>query len=212
MKRMGLLAVLVIVISGSYAQTTAEWLQQKKTRIRYLVQQVAAFQMYLNDLKKGYRTVKNGLGVIDDIKHCDFDLHHDYFSSLSVVRANIKGNSKVQAIADLQVQTVSTSKAIRKLFASSFLLPCEQGYITATINNVMQKCLEDMDKLMTLTTSGKVQMKDKQRLDQINVLYQSAQDKYSFTVHLKQSTQLLLQLRMKEKTNASTIHSLYGLK
>ena len=212
MKKIGLLAVLVIAMSGTYAQTTAEWLQQKKTRIRYLLQQVAAFQMYVADLKKGYRTVKNGLDVINDIKHGDFNLHHDYFSSLSAVSPIIKGSSKVQAITDLQAQTLNTSKAIRTLCSSSFLFLSEQAYITATFNNLVQKCSEDMDKLSILTMSGEMEMTDDQRLNEINALYQSAQDKLSFAVHLKQTTQGLIKSRMKDKANLSTIQSLYGLK
>lgn len=212
MKRMCLLAALVITVSGTYAQTTAEWLQQKKTRIRYLLQQVAAFQMYVADLKKGYRAVKDGLATINNIKHSDFDLHHDYFSSLSAVSANVKGTSKVQAITDLQAQTLNTSKAIRTLCSSSFLFPSEQAYITATINNLVQKCSEDMDKLSVLTTSGEMKMTDDQRLNEIDALYQSTQDKLSFAVHLKQTTQGLIKSRMKDKTNLSTIQSLYGLK
>lgn len=212
MKRMGLIVFLFVAMSTSYAQTTAEWLQQKKTRIRYLMQQVAAFQMYIGDVKKGYRTVRDGLHVINDIKHGDFDLHHDYFNSLSSVSAGVKGYSKVGAFAKLQSQIIDLSKATRKLFSSPFLYASEQSYITATINSLLQKCSDDVDKIATVTTSGKMEMTEERRLEEVNSLYESAQDKYSFAVHLLQSTQLLLRSRSKDKENTANMYSIYGLK
>ena len=212
MKRSGLIVIMCIAMSASFAQTSQEWLQQKKTRIRYLMQQVAAFQMYAGDLKKGYRTVKGGLHLIDDIKHGDFDLHHRYFSSLSSVSSNIKGCNKVQGICELQAEIIDISQALRKLFSSPILYSSEQTYLSATMSNLLQKCSEDLDKLYTVTSAGEMQMKEKQRLEEINTLYQSAQDKYTFAVHLKQSTKLLLQSREKDKTNTSAMYSLYGLK
>ena len=212
MKRMGLAVWLCAAYCTVHAQTSAEWLQQKKTRIRYLTQQVAAFQVYLGDLKKGYRTVKNGLNVINDLKHGDFDLHHDYFNSLSSVSNAVRVDGKVERAADLESKIIDLTRSLRKLFPSSFLFAFERNYLTATIDNLLEKCSEDMDKLNTVTTSDKAQMTEARRFNEINTLYQSVQDKYSFAVHLKQSTQSLLRYRSKEKMNASTIYSLYGLK
>ncbi|MDQ2753440.1 MAG: hypothetical protein M3R72_10505 [Bacteroidota bacterium] len=212
MKRMILIPILWGSVLACSAQTSQEWFQQKKTRIQYAALQLMAFQVYMSDLQKGYKTVKGGLNVIHDLKRGDFDLHHNYFGSLVSISEAVKGYDKVKGITFLQMQIVNVSKAIHKLFSSPFLLSSEQDYLRATFNNLLKKSSDDIDNANLLTTSNEAQLKESERLEGINDLYQSVKDKYTFAVHLQQSTQLLLLSRSKEKTNTSTLNSLYGLK
>ncbi|ULT42931.1 conjugal transfer protein TraI [Niabella defluvii] len=61
-----LLFLLLVVSAGSnlQAQTFAEWFQQKKTQKKYLLQQIAALQVYIGYAKKGYNIAKDGLNTI----------------------------------------------------------------------------------------------------------------------------------------------------
>ena len=208
--------ILISLLCGSMlagsAQNTQEWFQQKKTRIKYGEQQVMAFQVYMGDLQKSYQTVRSGLNVLHDLKRGDFDLHRNYFSSLVSTSEAVKGCDKIKGIALLQVQILNVSKAIHRLFSSPFLLSSEQHYLRAALNNLLKKSSDDIDNANMLTTSNEAELKEKERLKGINELYQSVQDKYTFAVHLKQSAQLLLLSRSREKTNTSTLNSLYDLK
>ena len=47
-------------------------------------------EVYAGYLKKGYDITQDGLKLISDIKHGDFDLHNDYFNSLKKVALAIK--------------------------------------------------------------------------------------------------------------------------
>ena len=51
------------------AQTLAEWTQQNKTQIKYLVEQIAALQAYALVAEKGYSIAKTGLNAIGNIKN-----------------------------------------------------------------------------------------------------------------------------------------------
>ncbi len=206
------IVMLLSLHTGSFAQTTEEWLKQKKARIKYLTQQVAAFEVYLVDLKKGYRTVRNGLQVINDVKKGDFSLHEDYFRSLFTVDPLIGNSDGVQGIFTLQKETVGISAAIRPLLSSPFLEASGKDYIVAVMNNVLEKGASDLDDLTLLTTSGKTEMDEEGRLKKINALYLAAKDRYAFALHFRQGVQLLLRSRSREKQAGSSMYSLYGLK
>jgi len=64
------------------AQTFGEWFRQKKTQTEYLVQQIAALQVYKGYLKAGYNVVSGGLHLIKDVREGEFDLHKKYFTDL----------------------------------------------------------------------------------------------------------------------------------
>ncbi len=50
------------------AQNWNEWFRQKKTQIRYYVEQISALQVYIDLGQKGYGIYQDGLTVINDIK------------------------------------------------------------------------------------------------------------------------------------------------
>jgi hypothetical protein len=53
---------------------------QKKTKLKYIAQQIALLKVYTGYLKKGYGIAQDGLKAISDIKHGDFDLHNNYLN------------------------------------------------------------------------------------------------------------------------------------
>ena len=65
-----LLAFTVMTVAASAlattvrAQTFAEWFQQKSTQKKYLLQQIAALQVYAAYYKAGNNIAHNGLGSI----------------------------------------------------------------------------------------------------------------------------------------------------
>lgn len=64
--------LLIVMISFSAcwvkAQTFNEWFKQKKTQIQYLIDQIAALQVYSQSLQKGYDIADAGLKFIHGIK------------------------------------------------------------------------------------------------------------------------------------------------
>ena len=81
---------LLVIASCVQAQNWQEWTQQKKTQIKYLVSQIAAYQVYATYVEKGYVIAKKGLTAIQNIKKGDFSLHDEYFTSLKNVNPKIK--------------------------------------------------------------------------------------------------------------------------
>ena len=69
-----------------------------------MLAQVAGYETFLVNLKKGYQTTENGLNTLHEMKGGTFDLHTAYFSSLQQVNPVVQSNSKGKAIAGMQQQ------------------------------------------------------------------------------------------------------------
>jgi len=150
---------------------------RKKTKLKYIAEQIAAFQVYAGYLKQGYDIVEKGWSVVNDIKHGDFDLHNNYFTSLKEVNESVGSYGKVDSIASLQVQILQVNEAINKLIQdNSNIQSQEKEYIIKVMSNLLDKCAGDLDQLTMLTTNDSVEMKDDERLKRIDDLYIDMQD------------------------------------
>ena len=69
MKKCFLCIVLLITTILCNAQGLSEWFNQKATQKKYLLQQIAALQVYIGYLQKGYSIAKTGLTTIGNIKN-----------------------------------------------------------------------------------------------------------------------------------------------
>src|SRR3954469_16187075 len=103
MKTTFIISLLLAFAGQSQGQTFSEWFRQKKTQKKYLIEQIAALQVYTGYLEKGYSIVIEGLSQISNIKHSDFDLHADYFSSLKYINPSIKNYKVAYAIIDMKL-------------------------------------------------------------------------------------------------------------
>ncbi|MCA6438992.1 MAG: hypothetical protein IM581_03630, partial [Chitinophagaceae bacterium] len=105
-KIMILVTVGLFAFHSSNAQTTDEWLNQKSTQKKYLLQQIAALQVYIGYAKKGYTVVTSGINTIRNIKNGDLNLHRDFFNRLKNVNPAIRRYAKVADIIAYQVKII----------------------------------------------------------------------------------------------------------
>ena len=162
MKKMLLFLLILVSIAGSLkAQTFAEWFQQKKTQKKYLLQQIAALQIYIGYAQKGYQIAKEGLTTIGGFTRGEFNLHADYFNSLKVVNPEIKHYAKVAEIIGLQVKIVQNyNSTYRKLQSTDAFSNDELNYIRSAFSNLLDDCEKTLDELIAVTTDGKLETKD----------------------------------------------------
>ena len=76
MKKIIAIALLLSFAESISAQTFDEWFNQKATQRKYLIQQIAALEVYTGYVSDGYSIAKKGLNIIHDIKNGDFNLHY----------------------------------------------------------------------------------------------------------------------------------------
>lgn len=213
MKRLLILILFAIFSTGTEAQTFAEWFQQSSTQKKYLLQQIAALQVYIGYVQKGYSIAKQGLNTIGDIKKGEFNLHKDYFNSLKTVNPKIKNYSKVADIIALQVSIIKVYKeAATQVKQSGSLNAGEISYINGVFERLLDDCIKTIDALITVTTSGELEMKDDERLKRIDALYSDMQDKYSFVKGFSNEAKQLAASRIIEQNDIQTIRAINGIK
>lgn len=213
MKRLIILIVFAILSTSTKAQTFAEWFRQSATQKKYLLQQIAALQVYIGYVQKGYSIAKEGLNAISDIKHGEFNLHKDYFNSLKTVNPKIKNYSKVADIILLQVNIIKTYKeAAKQLKLSGTFNTGEIAYINSVFDRLIDDCAKTIDALITVTTGGQLEMKDDERLKRIDALYSDMQDKYTFVQGFSNEAKMLAASRIQEQKDIQTTRALNGIK
>ena len=205
--------LFAIISTGTRAQTFAEWFRQSATQKKYLLQQIAALQVYIGYVQKGYSIAKEGLNTISAIKHGEFNLHKDYFNSLKTVNQKIKNYSKVADIIALQVNIIKTYKeAARQIKQSRSFNTTEINYINNVFDRLIDDCAKTIDALIAVTTSGELEMKDDERLKRIDALYDDMQGKYTFVQGFSNEAKLLAASRISEQNNIQRSRTLNGIK
>lgn len=210
-----LLALLVFVSAAGNlkAQTFAEWFQQKKTQKKYLIQQIAALQVYIGYAKKGYKIAKEGLNTIGGFTRGEFNLHTDYFNSLKSVNPEVRRYVKVAEIIALQVKIVQNyNRTYRQINSSDAFSEDELAYIGRVYRRLLDDCDKTLDELITITTDGRLEMKDDERIERIDKLYLDMQDKFTFSQSFSNDAISLAASRLKDKSDVQSSRVLQGIK
>lgn len=213
MKHVIILLLLMFATAFCKAQTLDEWVKQKETQKKYLIQQIVAFQMYLGYVQKGYSIAKNGLTSISNIKKGDFNLHRDFLGSLKSINPNVRNYTKVADIIAFQIKIVQQyKKTYKQVQATDLFNPEELHYVLNVFTILLSNCADIIDVLITVTTNDKLEMKDDERLKRIDALYLSMEDNYTFVLSFGEEAKLLAVQRMKEKKDVETSRTLNGIK
>jgi hypothetical protein len=213
---MKLKIIFCLLLSGccvsASTQTLEEWTQQKQTKIKRLLEQIAANKVYLDYTKKGYKIVSGGLHTIRDIKKGDLKLHLGHFDSLKVVNPAIKGWIKVTDIILYQTRIIKTGKqALDAVKQSGQFSNEELNYCKKVFDLLLEECLKSIDELLLVISSGDTEMTDDERIKRIDKVYLDMQDKVSFASSFRNDMNLLALQRQNERTelNYSKILNAY---
>lgn len=211
MKKLFVLVGLLSVSLLATAQTWEEWMQQKKTRIKRLLEQIAANKVYIEYARKGYKIVTDGLHTIRDIKDGDFHLHIGHFDSLKVVNPKVKGWVKVADIIAAQLRIIKSSKqAINAVRESGQFTMDELDYCKNVFEQLLEECLKNIDELVMVITNGELEMTDDERLKRIERIYLDMQDKSAFTASFGNEMSVLAIQRLTEQTELNYSKRLKG--
>lgn len=213
MKAVSILTILCLVAASAAAQTTGEWLSQKSTQKKYLLQQIAALQVYIGYAKRGYNIVTSGVNTIRNIKNGDFNLHRDFFNRLKNVNPAIRKYAKVADIIAYQVKIIKQTKAtLQQIRETKQFTEAELDYCKQVFDTLLDECVKTVDELILVTTSGELEMKDDERLKRIDGLYADIQDKYSFACSFSEDMGILAVQRLGEQMEINRSKIINGIK
>ncbi|PWT74955.1 MAG: hypothetical protein C5B59_10000 [Bacteroidetes bacterium] len=192
-----------------HAQTFAEWFEQKKTQIQYLINQIAAYGVYAKDLEKGYRVAEKGWQTINEIKNGELNLHTAFFNSLLLVNPSVSGYSRVPGIISY---VVSIQNDFRKILSMPNLYPDDISYLNNVSGKMTSDCLDAINELTNLTSDNVFQLTDDQRIRRIDSIYTKMKDEYAFVQSLAGSVQAMLASRVSDQNNIQISKYLFGIK
>ncbi|MEJ5144655.1 hypothetical protein WH188_04850 [Sphingobacterium sp. MYb388] len=162
--------------------------------------QIAALEVYIGYARKGYSIYKSGLSTIGDIKNGEFNLHYDFFLSLKGINPEIARYGKVADIINLQLQTLKIhNSTLGSIRTGNHLRQNEIAYVSRVLDKVASDCTNLLEDLIALTTAGKLEMEDDERLQRIDKLYREMLDNYKFSNDFSKGTLDLGRAREKDK-------------
>ena len=209
---LSLLLFLLVSLIGK-AQTFDEWFRQKKTQKEYLLQQIAAFQVYQEYVQKGYGIAKEGLTAISDSKKGDFHLHQDFFGSLKEVNLNIKEYTKVADIVMLQREILKLYNHVSSFVKTKGLFDAKDvDYCLKVLQNILDDASAIVVDVTAVVTPNVMELKDNERLSRIDALYTRMQEAYTFAQHFKSELKLLLLQRMQDAGDVQASRLLLNIK
>ncbi|MGY3211901.1 hypothetical protein [Mucilaginibacter sp. HD30] len=209
-KARSLLAFVLVTAAMSHcaqAQTFAEWFSQKKTQKKYLLQQIAALQVYSGYLKTGYSIAKGGLSSIGGYVGNEYGLHGSYYTHLKTVNTAVKSNPQVNNIMRWQQDILKQTAAIRK---QTGLTATENAYTGKVCRALLSDCDARLEDLQAILSDSKVAMSDEERIRQVARLHQAMQDNYRFAANFRSQLQLYVRNREQEKNDQNTLKNLYA--
>jgi len=204
----GALVLITTTAPGCRAQTWAEWFSQKKTQKKYLVQQIAALQVYIGYAKKGYEIVGSGLQTVRDISNGEFNLHNVFITGLKQVSPAIRNDLRIAEIIALQLGML---KSFGVLKSTGGLSADQLLYVAEVANGVISACYHDLEELLLVITSGKLEMSDDERLSRLNGIYERMLEKSAFTQNFCGEAKLLIRQRALELETVEKLRRYYEI-
>jgi hypothetical protein len=214
MKKIILLPVIAaLLFSEVNAQTFNELFSQKATQKKYLLQQIAALQVYISYAKKGYNIVSGGINTIRDIKKGELNLHNTFFNSLKSINPKIGRYAKLADIITYQVRIIKLAKqTLQSIREANQFTTEEVEYCKKVFDALMDDCIESIDELLSVITPDKLTMKDNERLVRIDKLYIDMQDKFTFCNVMSEDIGILALQRISEKIEINQSKLINGIK
>lgn len=203
--------LFIFSYTASNAQTWSEWFKQKKTQKKYLLEQIAAYQVYLEYAKKGYSIAKDGTKLIGDIKNGGFDLHHQYFNSLKIVNPQIRDASQSRDIVGMYNAMVKSQTVTIKLVESSRVFNSKEVLaIKEFHSNHLKEAAYCLQEWKLMIADNKLELSDDARILRMEKLHKEMQEKYGFQLQTDAKIRTLAESRIAECKDLENLKKLYG--
>lgn len=188
-----MLALVLLFSVNCQAQTLKEWVRQRRTQKEYLLTQVAANQLYFDLLKKGYRIVHSGIGVIGDLKRGEFNLYDQFFASLKTVSPSVRRYARVAETIALERDILIQCAALKRFVEQNALLSKqEMSYIDRVARSVRKASEGSFLGLLDLLEKGKMDLGDHERIKRLQQVHSDISAQHGFLKRFSQDIQLLV--------------------
>jgi hypothetical protein len=161
------MSLILLLPFDTQCQTANEWLKQKKTQKQYLIEQIAALQVYLKNLKQGYTVVNKGLNLVGEITGNSYSMDNIYLESLLQVKAPVANSALSNSIVLLEREIRLRLNTLRqRIDHNTVLLTADElTYLKKVAQKAESILTEQIATKQKIQTSDKVQMTDAGRVE-----------------------------------------------
>jgi len=177
--RIGIVVIWILLrVTYSQAQTFDEWFHQNSTQKKYLLEQIAKLQVYLEYVKKGYGIVNKGLTIIGKIKSGDLNMHRLFFDDLKIVKSSVGTYSKTrETLSAISFIKRKVEKTKEFLSSAVSFTQSENKFVNQQLDNMLNQLLGDATLLSEVLSNNALQMNDNERLERIDKIFESVNRK-----------------------------------
>ena len=197
-----LFGLLVCIGQVSKGQTTSEWLRQKSTQERYLIQQILANGIYKEYLKNGFNIIDAGLKSIGSWKEEEHDFHRIFFDNHRYGMMRVMPKNQKKKFHRLGHQFSILLHKSKILAGDDILLNQERYYIQQVLYRFATASKIYFDKLYVSYSDPQISMNDSQRMDFINILLSEVEHDLIALKNFFHRLNVLITRRKKEKIEA----------
>lgn len=201
-------AVSAGMAASAQAQTFAEWFSQKKTQKKYLLQQIAALQVYSTYLKQGYGIATNGLGSISGYLKSENSLHNTYYTRLKTADPVVKNNKMTKDIMAWQQDILKRVKEINHVDG---ITPAEKSYLKDVGLAVLKDCDQQLITLQNVTGDNRMEMSDSERLALLTKVHSAILENYKFISGFAAQVKIVALKRQQEQGDVYATKRIYGI-
>ncbi|QGA27922.1 hypothetical protein GFH32_17015 [Sphingobacteruim zhuxiongii] len=155
------------------AQTTAEWIKQKRTQTKYLLEQIAASTVYKRYIKSGYELMNSGLASLAKWKQGEQFLHRHFYDAEVAGMLPAVPQALLEQFRRLQKERLTHVNSLQRLIRQEHTLTRKEvEHIAAMSRRLMLQTREFQQRLLLLAKDGPRALNDQQRLQEIVSLLQ----------------------------------------
>ena len=177
------------------------------------VEKLAELRGILEQMKKGYKVVKQGYSAVSSISRGNFELHKYFLDGLLEVSSGVRGYYRIPQIARFQAHLLRECKS-QVISGAGYAVfsPQEIQYLHKVLAGVLSKSLRNLEDLLSVLSEGLLQMSDAERLSEIDRIYSQMQDLVGFVGQFKSTAAQLSASRIRQRHSVEKLRTIYGIK
>ena len=194
------MAGFILCCLSAQSQTTEEWLNQKQTKIKRLMEQIAANAVYIEYARQGYQIITTGLHLIRDINRGDLLQHTSFFQSLANLNPIIRRTKLARSVTTVALRLQKWADAVGTILAASGELSNQEKYwVQDRVRTVLREAAGEIADGAHIFLKDQSLLTDDQRLKRIEELLGGLRDKLSFMQSLATTLKQLQLARVSER-------------
>lgn len=202
--------VFIVFMSMLPARLLAQ--EQEIAQLLLNVEKLSQLKQILQRMYDGYKIITEGYNKVKEITSGNFQLHEAFLDGLYLVNPEIKKYRRVADIIQYQVNLVKEYKAAYISFINSDVFNAQQlRYISSVYQNLFEKSVQDLDKLIMIITARQMRMSDDERLRAIDGIFEEMKRKLVFLRSFNGQNAVLAMQLIKDRFEIQSIREMHGL-